>query len=392
MSLGLPAHLAPGTISRALARASHGVAASSLAVAAVIVAMLQVENPELILLPAILALVPIGIALVMHEQRRSISSAAAYLLVGAAATYWFVVTLSGQYPAIASTAAFTIGQLKIALILVAHGRSGWTRLGWCTTGYVAAELAVLIAIAQTGGELRFDLPTMVVFFCVAVMCAVSGSVAPQVDRARPALHRAIQDEEVAGVRERERTTVTALVHDTILNTLTAIAATPPGELSSRLQEQIEKDLAQVAASDLAVQTAEPGDRRSRLLEVLNECAQLGLEIETTGEIAALDRLGVEPESALALAVKQCLVNVATHAGTTQAQVAIYGGEADVSVLVIDTGRGFGTDDAPADRLGMRMSVHRRVAAVGGSTRVWSTPGRGTAVLMEVPVDGRPADD
>jgi signal transduction histidine kinase len=388
MSFGLPAHLAPGTISRALARASHGVAASSLTVAAVIVAMLQADEPELILLPAILALVPMVIALILHEQRRTTSSAVAYLLIGTAATYWFVVTLSGQYPAIASTAAFTIGQLKIALILVAHGRSGWSRVGWCVAGYILAELAVLIAVAQTGGELRFDLPTLFVVFAVAVMCGVSGSVAPQVDRARPALHRALQDEKLAGLMERERTTVTALVHDTILNTLTAIATGPPGELSPLVQERIETDLVQVAASDLAAQAADPGDRRSRLREVIDECAQLGLEIETTGELTALDRLEFEPDSALALAVKQCLVNVATHAGTTQAQVAVYGGEADVQVLVIDTGRGFSTDDTPADRLGMRMSVHHRVAAVGGSARVWSTPGRGTAVLLQVPVAER----
>jgi signal transduction histidine kinase len=388
MSFGLPLHLAPGTTSRALARASHGVAAWSLTVAAVIVAMLQIDNPELILLPAILALMPIVIALVMHVQRRSNTSAAAYLLIGAAATYWFVVTLSGQYPAIASTAAFTIGQLKIALILVAHGRRGWSRLAWCTAGYVVAELAVLIAVAQTGGELRFDPPTFFVFVGVGVMCAVSGSVARSVDRARPALHRAIQEENLAAVRDRERTAVTALVHDTILNTLTAIAAVPAGALSPRLREQIKNDLAQVAASEFVAPVEDSTPHGSRLWAVIDECGQLGLQTEMTGETTVLDRLDAEQASALALAVKQCLINVATHADTLRAQVAVYGGESDVSVLVIDTGRGFSTDDTPSDRLGMRMSVHRRVAAAGGSTRVWSTPGRGTAVLIQVPVAER----
>lgn len=384
MSFGLPMHLAPGAISRALARACHAVAAAALTVAAIIVVMLQLEQPALILLPAVLALLPMVVALAGHEQRRSAASALAYLLIGAASTYWFVITLAGQYPAISSSAAFTIGQLKMALIMIAHGRTAWARLAWCSAGYVSGETAVLVAVAQAGGQLLFDLPTLAIFVAVATVSVVSGALPRPLERARPALHRALQDDAVAATKERAQTAVTALVHDTILGTFAAIAATPAGRISVSLRRQIERDLAQVAASELPADPAAAPERGTALREVIDDCRGLGLATELTGDLEPIEQLSAESASALAAAVRQCLVNVSRHADTREAQVAVYGGDTDVTVMVTDAGRGFTMAETPADRLGMRMSVHGRIAAVGGSTRVWSTPGRGTAVLIQVP--------
>jgi signal transduction histidine kinase len=98
------------------------------------------------------------------------------------------------------------------------------------------------------------------------------------------------------------------------------------------------------------------------------------------------RLDHESSTALGLAVKQCLVNVLKHSGTTQAEVAVYGSEADVSVMVVDTGKGFMETETGADRLGLRNSVRRRIEAIEGTVQVWSTPGRGTSIMIRVPAD------
>ena len=53
-------------------------------------------------------------------------------------------------------------------------------------------------------------------------------------------------------------------------------------------------------------------------------------------------------------------------------------------MVIDAGKGFFEAETGADRLGLRQSVRRRIENVGGTVRVWSTPGRGTSVMIRVP--------
>jgi signal transduction histidine kinase len=127
-------------------------------------------------------------------------------------------------------------------------------------------------------------------------------------------------------------------------------------------------------------------QNSGLYAAIQESRALGLEIESTGDLAAVARLGRESSVALGLAVKQCLVNVLRHSGTTHAEVAIYGSETDVSVMVVDTGRGFSEGETGADRLGLRTSVRRRIEAIQGSVQVWSTPGRGTSIMIRIPTD------
>jgi signal transduction histidine kinase len=53
-------------------------------------------------------------------------------------------------------------------------------------------------------------------------------------------------------------------------------------------------------------------------------------------------------------------------------------------MVIDAGRGFSEHLVGSDRLGLRQSVRRRIESVSGEVRLWSTPGHGTSVLIQVP--------
>jgi signal transduction histidine kinase len=90
-------------------------------------------------------------------------------------------------------------------------------------------------------------------------------------------------------------------------------------------------------------------------------------------------------------VRQCLVNVLRHSGSAVAEIAISASESSVSVLVVDSGRGFTTSTATADRLGLRNSVHDRIERVGGSVTIWSSPDIGTTVMMLVPASRAEAD-
>ena len=125
-------------------------------------------------------------------------------------------------------------------------------------------------------------------------------------------------------------------------------------------------------------------QQSELFSVIEDSRRLGLEIEVSGDLAAVGRLCRERAIALGLAVKQCLVNVQKHAGTNRADVVVYGSDTHVSVMVIDNGKGFSEAETGEDRLGIRQSVRKRIESVEGDVQLWSTIGRGTSVMITVP--------
>jgi signal transduction histidine kinase len=55
------------------------------------------------------------------------------------------------------------------------------------------------------------------------------------------------------------------------------------------------------------------------------------------------------------------------------------------MVVSDQGVGFDPDAVADDRLGVRMAVIERMLAVGGTARIWSSPGVGTSVVLSAPV-------
>jgi hypothetical protein len=209
--------------------------------------------------------------------------------------------------------------------------------------------------------------------------------------AQPSLHRAARDEQLSAMRYQIELKAAAVMHDTVLNHLAAIANAQEGALDPKLRDQIDRDLEVLVGEEWLLDSDGPADqdthiewRSSRLFRAVEESRELGLEVDVSGDVSAVSRLGVEHAAAVALATKQCLVNVLRHAGTDRAEVVVYGSEHEVSVMVIDTGKGFTEDETGADRLGLRHSIRRRIENVGGTVQVWSTPGKGTSVMIRVP--------
>lgn len=100
--------------------------------------------------------------------------------------------------------------------------------------------------------------------------------------------------------------------------------------------------------------------------------------------AELDGRLPEPAEATAyFVVSEALANVAKYADASGAVVDISDRTGYLRVEVRDDGRG-GAD--PGRGSGLR-GLEDRVAAVGGTLRVDSPPGRGTSVVVEIPTDG-----
>jgi signal transduction histidine kinase len=79
---------------------------------------------------------------------------------------------------------------------------------------------------------------------------------------------------------------------------------------------------------------------------------------------------------------EALQNIAKYAGASSASIELRRGDFTLRFVVVDDGRGF--DPAAVSGSGLQ-GVTDRLAAIGGTFRVDSSPGRGTAVTGEVPV-------
>jgi signal transduction histidine kinase len=391
--LGLPVHLVPHHVQRASTRAMHMVALVCILIGIVVVIALQAAFPSRVLWPALIAFAIMGVVLWQLDLHRTPVYSVAFLLVGAACVFWINIVALSEFPGRATSDTFVLSMAKVVLIMVGgSGRTMLSTIAWATGGLVAAGVATAVAVRQTEAIFVVD-GTAVVAFLLLVALQVGLEFTRFRGRsAQPSLHRAARDEQISAMRSRIEVKAAAVMHDTVLNHLAAIASAPDGALAPSLRTQINRDLEVLVGEEWLLDSDSTPDERaqldwrgSRLFRAVEESRQLGLEVEVSGDMAAISRLDGERASAVALAAKQCLVNVLKHAGTDRAELVVYGSAHEVSVMVIDSGRGFSEGETGSDRLGLRQSVRRRIEAVDGTVQLWSTPGKGTSVMIRVPV-------
>jgi signal transduction histidine kinase len=124
-------------------------------------------------------------------------------------------------------------------------------------------------------------------------------------------------------------------------------------------------------------------------------AQTGLEIDLEVDLAyergrQPHRHTPEVEVVIYRLVQEALNNVVKHAQAEAIRVRVVEHDAERAVLVEvhDDGRGFNPGDA-SEGFGL-LGMRERVAAVGGSVAVESTPGEGTRLCARLPVARREA--
>jgi signal transduction histidine kinase len=93
-------------------------------------------------------------------------------------------------------------------------------------------------------------------------------------------------------------------------------------------------------------------------------------------------------------VREALRNAVRHGNASQAVVKIACDPSQLSLIVHDNGSGFTNGQARADEDGFLTlqqtpwSIRERAAALGGSLRVWTKPGRGAEITVTIPATGR----
>ncbi len=389
MPLGLPPHLATRTTSTAVARAGHAAAAVCLIAVGVIVVSIQAYLPQFVVWPALLVLIPMIVLLGLLERTPSSFIAASYIVIGGLCVFWYTLIASIQLDTPVANDDYTIVLLKIALILVVGSgpRLGASML-WTTAGFLVGELASFFALLVLGSPWSLDVTTIVVWFIVLGLLAVLRIDLLTSRDSQIELYRAARDEMLAELRRTFEGRATALLHDTVLNQL-AVITTTQSALSDAAREGIRADLALIVGQewfDVEPQFDVPaGERGQRLRAAIDDAAAGEVRVELTVDLGSLDALDGETFDEFSRAVAQCIANVRRHAGTDTAEVVLGSSETEVSAMVIDGGRGFTIDERTDGRLGVGTSIVGRLETIGGSAVVWSQPGKGTSVLLRVPV-------
>jgi signal transduction histidine kinase len=201
-------------------------------------------------------------------------------------------------------------------------------------------------------------------------------------------------------QEAERRSISRELHDEVGQTLGALLV-DVGHLSNLLPAEDKIAQEQIGRIKKAAETAVKSIRDMALLLRPPMLDDLGLvpalewqarETSRRGEMEVEVRaeewtgnLPDEVKVGIYRLVQEALQNAATHANAKNATVVVKREGNSVAVEIIDDGRGF----QPERTRGMGiLGMEERVRQLGGELTIRSTPGKGTTVHAELPIDDK----
>ncbi|MEO5919785.1 MAG: ATP-binding protein [Pseudolysinimonas sp.] len=299
------------------------------------------------------------------------------------------------YSAIVELAAASIAAIAIVLTSTAP------RIVLLIVSFAAVSGGAVLVTADLQHMLR-TAGVIVLGWLLPAAIAVWISVGvPQVEKRIASIGRAHRAERQASELEAQRRQSARLLHDTVLATLTLLAHSGVGVKPDALREQAADDARLLRQLRLGSNPTPPAEGEPYLstatspLPIMDEIvlgttlesvqqrfSRMGLQVSWHGTGQVL--LPSEVLDAFLLALAECLENVRRHSGVTEAHVTITEDEKIVRALVTDSGVGFDIGNIDDAKLGFTESVVARLRDVGGNARLFSAPGSGTTVVLEVP--------
>ena len=273
-------------------------------------------------------------------------------------------------------------------------------------------------LTEKAGGVPFDEEdeALVIAFAAVAVGAIESARLVQSERARAEAvadlraerARAVARREmlggILGAQEAERARVSRDLHDDVGQALTSVllglrlVESSLGDPEVDLQDarQRTEDVRELVVDALRRTRRLASDLRPTVLDDVGLFAALErlaqdmtargdatVELATDGLTGA--RLPPEVETVVYRVVQEALTNVVRHAGAPTASVTVLVSEGRVRALVEDDGAGFDPQVAPGrGHLGVEGMVER-AELVGGTVELFSTPGAGTTVRLEVPV-------
>lgn len=202
------------------------------------------------------------------------------------------------------------------------------------------------------------------------------------------------------VQEAERRAIARELHDEIGQILTGLKLSlemagrlPSEKRSAALDEPqtlVNRLLAQVRALSLDLRPTmldDLGLLPALLWHFEHYTAQTGIHV--VFEHSGLDRrFPPEIETAAYRIVQEALTNVARHAKVTEVTARFWANQDSLGLQVEDRGVGFAVGEATAARTSTGLSsMNERAFLLRGRLTVESSPGAGTSLMAELPLNG-----
>jgi signal transduction histidine kinase/ligand-binding sensor domain-containing protein len=206
-----------------------------------------------------------------------------------------------------------------------------------------------------------------------------------------------------GMQENERQRIAGELHDGMGQDLLVIASQAQLGLTQEEDRPATvarlKDIAETAKQALHQARRMAHNLRPGLIEELGFTKALRATLEKAAQASSLslamdltDVDGLLPpefEVNLFRVSQECLNNVLKHAGASEAKVTLRRESAGLRLVVEDNGRGFNLDrmkSGPPDQMGFGLrQIAERTKMMAGRIDIQSRPGKGTRIIVEVPV-------
>ena len=369
-----------------------------------VVALLCFVLPGAVSAAALFASLPLFVVLGVAQFRIGISRSPVWLALALVAGLAIVV-IACTVGARPSQAGFTAVVELAAASLAASGlvlTSSGTRIAALAIVFLVVGATLLLLTSDLQAPLR-TAGIYVLGWVLPVLIAIWISAGvPQVAKRIASIGRAHRAERQASELEAQRRQGARLLHDTVLATLTLLAHSGVGVTPEALRQQAGDDAKLLRQLRLGTTPAPSGPDGAPVvgtatspIQVIDEPV-LGTTLESVKQ--RFGRMGLQVSwhgtgqvllpsdilDAFLLALAECLENVRRHSGVTEAHVTITEDSKMVRAMVTDAGVGFEISDIDEAKLGFTESVVARLRDVGGNARLFSAPGSGTTVVLEVP--------
>lgn len=271
-------------------------------------------------------------------------------------------------------------------------------------------IGALAVISRQPGDITDEDVSMLALF--GTLAAASLALRSAFDDAR---RREVEARELArqlaSARDDERNCVAERLHSTIGHALLAlqknILLSHPGpsnldsvnaarlqaslDLLSEVSEQV-RSLAMALDSEVLDQSG-IGAAGRRYVERIAASARQPIHFHTTGRVR---RMPIEIERALFRGLKEALTNALHHARAGEVSAQLHIGSRSARLTVQDDGIGFNPatldlDNSSALSFGL-AGLRRQVSLLAGEFSVESAPGKGTTIILEIPLPAEPPRD
>jgi signal transduction histidine kinase len=350
----------------------------------------QVDRP----LPALAALTLIlasSVTVVVTGWRRGglRSTPVAWLDVASTITAVALVDLSlarSADPSV-SNALYPYSAVALAIVGFLPVRLRWALL--------AAALATAGYVGVTSARFGFAallLENAITYWAYAIATSVLAHRFRQMgvwlDGARQdavSRERNLVEQRARAERDHERAETCRKLHDHVLQTMETLSQGVRLD-DEAVRRTVSREAAWLRALIHNELDLHPPGLVAALQAVAAAHGEAGLEVQLNVASARANLVAVPVVEAVAGAVYEALTNVRKHAGVARCVVRATTSTSEVSVTVVDHGRGYDPTRVGTG-VGLAQSVHERLRAVGGRACVTSRPGAGTVVELSAPAAG-----